>query len=299
MEAPISRRSFLVAGAGLAVVGAAACGKKSDGIKVAKPRPSTANDVNMVIASYIHTSGIDQRVTFAFLKGDGPVTPDQPVTVTFAPEHGPASTPQPAEAHHDSPDEHGHGDGQGLPYFVARHRFDTAGIWTVKAAYGGTTFQAPVNVTSPEQTTVPFPGRPLVSTPTPTVADGRDVNPICTRQPACPLHDVSLDAALAERRPLAVLFATPALCQSRLCGPTLENLLSLRDELAGRVRMLHVEIYTDLSGRTLTPAVQAYHLDQEPFLFLAGADGVVRDRLDNAVDTREMRAALTQLISRQ
>jgi hypothetical protein len=44
--------------------------------------------------------------------------------------------------------------------------------------------------------------------------------------------------------------------------------------------------------------VQAFHLDQEPFLFLAGADGVVRDRLDNAVDTAEMRAALTQLVSR-
>jgi hypothetical protein len=179
-----------------------------------------------------------------------------------------------------------------------RHRFAKPGFATVGASYEDRTAEAALQVVDPATTMVPFPGKPMIPTPTPTVADARGVNPICTRQPACPLHDVSLDAALAERRPVAVLFATPALCQSRLCGPVLENLLAHRDAFADRVRFVHVEIFKALDRNApTTEAVQAYHLEQEPFLFLAGADGVVRERLDNAYDRVEARQALERLVA--
>jgi hypothetical protein len=71
----------------------------------------------------------------------------------------------------------------------------------------------------------------------------------------------------------------------------------MRDEFGAKVRMVHAEIFTDLSGKTLTPAVKAFSLDSEPFLFLAGADGIVRDRLDNAYDKVELREALTRLVA--
>ena len=302
MGAEISRRAFLAAGAtSLGAVALAACagGGRSAPIKVDQgdAGPSGAGGVNLVIASYIHVVGIEQRVTIAFLKGDGPVTPVGPVQVAFRREGGKAGPALAASAHHDGPDEHDPAGSKGLDYYVVRNRFDQDGVWYARTTYKGRTLEAPLMVSAAEGAAVPYPGRPLISTPTPTVADGRGVNPICTRQPACPLHDISLDEALPERRPLAVLFSTPALCQSRLCGPTLDNLLSLRDEYAARVRFLHVEIYTDLTGKTLAPAVQAFHLDQEPILFLAGADGVVRDRLDNAVDAAEMRQALDKVLA--
>lgn len=68
----------------------------------------------------------------------------------------------------------------------------------------------------------------MIAVPTPTIADARGTNPICTRQPQCPFHNVSLDAALKERRPLVVLFATPARCQTDTCGPVLDVLLEER-----------------------------------------------------------------------
>src|SRR3546814_11078234 len=64
---------------------------------------------------------------------------------------------------------------------------------------------------------------PAVATPPPT--DARGVNPICTAEPACPLHDVSLADALGEGRPIALLVATPAFCQIAICGPVLDVLL--------------------------------------------------------------------------
>jgi hypothetical protein len=138
-----------------------------------------------------------------------------------------------------------------------------------------------------------------VATPLPT--DHRGVDPICTRQPACPLHDVSLDSALAEGRPTAVLFSTPALCQSRTCGPVLEILLGEVPRYASKVRFLHVEVYKSLQSNfteaDLTPGMKAYGLYFEPVLFLAGADGVIRSRLAGPFDRTEARAALDALVA--
>jgi hypothetical protein len=274
-----------LAGAGLAASAAlAACSKGgSKVIKVDSTVPP-GTGASLVIASYVHVAGIDQRVTVALLKGDGsgvykgPGANDATITIN--------DQPVPATLHADA---------ISLPYYLLRYRFPQAGIYTVKAKVGGTVVQAPLQVFDAASTQVPFPGRPLVKVTTPTVTAPLGVSPICTRQPACPLHDVSLDAAMAEKKPIALLFATPALCQSRLCGPVLDSLLAQKDAFAGKIRFLHCEIYTDLSGKTSVPAVDAFHLTGEPFLFLAGADGIVRDRLDNAYDKTELTDALTKL----
>jgi hypothetical protein len=278
---PVSRRSFLLAGAGL--VAAAACGKSKPGeVQVDKNDPGLPVDLSLVVASYIHVAGMDQRVTVALIQGSGPFKATGPVPITI--------DGRPVDAVL-------HSDGISLPYYLIRHRFEQPGVHAIEAVVQGKKLNTPIEVAEASASKVPLPGQPLIRVPTPTVADGRGVSPICTRQPACPLHDVSLDAALDEKKPIALLFATPALCQSALCGPVLDSLLVMRDEFGSKVRMVHVEIYTDLQGKTTAPAVKAYNLDSEPFLFLAGADGVVRDRLDNAYDKTELREALGRLVA--
>ena len=39
------------------------------------------------------------------------------------------------------------------------------------------------------------------------------IDPICTHDPVCPLHDVTVADALEDGRPVALLVATPAFCQ--------------------------------------------------------------------------------------
>jgi len=106
---------------------------------------------------------------------------------------------------------------------------------------------------------------------------------------------VSLDHALAEHRMVALQFAAPALCLSRQCGPVLEDLVAVHAPFADRVTFIHCEIFTDLSAEHSAPPVLAYHLEQDLILFLTGADGVVRERLDNLYDKAEVAAALTRL----
>ncbi|MEO6121547.1 MAG: hypothetical protein ABIW46_04845 [Acidimicrobiales bacterium] len=291
--ATFSRREFLLAGAGAAgAVVLAACGSGSSddaAVKVTNPDDSAVNKpgsrLNLVVASYVHTSGPEQRLTLALLNDDasGPLLPDGPVSFSID------GTDVEAELYADG--------SIPLPYYLVRHRFEQPGVVTVKAVTGAKNGEAAVEVLDPAGVKIPIPGTALISTPTPTVADARGVDPICTAEPACPLHEISIDAALAEKRPLAVLFATPARCMSRLCGPVLDNLLAYREAFADRVRFVHVEIYATRTGQGFAPAVSAYHLDSEPFLFLAGADGMVRERLDNAFDRTEVGAALGRLVA--
>ncbi len=277
----LSRRRFLIAGAGLAL--AAACGREEADVTVSGPSQSAKDQLNLVVSSFVHVAGIDQRVTLAFLRGDmSPLRPEEPVQVRIDGKE------VPAELHHE---------GIFLPYLLLRHRFERPGVANVEASYQGRTAEAALEVQDPAATKVPFPGQPMRPARSPTFAQPLGVDPVCTRQPPCPLHQVSIDAALAEKRPLAVLFSTPALCESRLCGPVLENLLAQQEPFGAKVRLIHVEIFPTLERKKpLVQAVQDYGLDNEPVLFLAGADGVVRERMDNAYDLVEIRSALESLV---
>lgn len=287
MPTEITRRGFLLAGAGLAV--AAACG--GDGgndIDAGREGEAGASNVSLVLASYVHVAGMEQRVALALLSGNGPAQPKGPLHVAFKAPDGTVSAPVEAPLHDD---------GIPLPYFPVRYVFPTPGIYEALVDYEGKRLTAAISVNDPAGLPLPITGRPLISTATPTVADPRGVDPVCTRIPMCPMHEVSLDAALAEKRPIALLFSTPARCKSQLCGPVLDNLLVHHDAFRDRVRFIHVEIYQERTSEKLAPAVEAYKLPGEPFLFLAGADGVVRDRLDNAFDRVEARTALERLVA--
>jgi hypothetical protein len=233
-------------------------------------------------------AGVDQRVAIALADASGnPITPDGPVTLRVASAGAPLGAEMPMVMHD-----------QGVPaYLLTSYTFPTPGNYTLRTSYRGhhADFTAPVIAQT--STPIPFAGRPLIDVPTPTPAQPLGVNPICTAQPACPFHTISLDRALSQQRPIALQFATPALCQSRLCGPVLQNLVDVHTPFADRVTFIHAEIYTDLTGQRGTPPVLAYHLQHEPLLLLAGADGVVRERIDNGYDRAEAISALQRLVS--
>lgn len=279
----ISRRAFLAGAAGLALT--AACGR--GGGQVASTTTTAGQPLNLVLGSFQVLAGSEQRVAFGVLDGQKPVGSDAKVEIAFA-----ASDAEPAAFASATRRDEGIKE---RPLYVAHHTFAAPGVYTATAKVGRRTAEAAVQVIDPAASQVPVPGKPLPPVATPTTADARGVNPICTQTPACPWHDVSLDAALAEGRPIALLVATPALCQSAVCGPVLDILLELKSEFESSVRFLHAEVFTDNTGKTTTAAVQALRLENEPFLFLAGRDGVVRDRFDGPYDREEARLALATL----
>ena len=285
----LSRRAFLLGSAAL-VVGAACGGGDDDDDAIDVPE-SNADDhkVSMLIGSFPTLAGVpNERLALLLFQGErDPIGNDITATLAVAQQGQPWGPETPLVRH---------GEGLPRPYFLGNATFSAPGTWGLRATLSdGRTAIAAVTAEDPAGHKSPVVGQPMLAVPTPTVADARGTNPICTRQPQCPFHDVSLDAALKERRPLAVLFATPARCQTDTCGPVLDVLLEERAAIESKVRVIHVEIFTALEGQTTTEAVSAYQFQAEPYLYVAGSDGVIRNRIGGVYDRAEVRDALAKL----
>jgi hypothetical protein len=285
----MSRRSFLAAGAGALVLAACGGGGGSGG-----DAASESGDAATALAARYE---------------DGYFVPGtQRVAVSLGNKNGLMSDGVPSALDAKVLDAKGavvvssaeaasHAAGTPLPYFPFALSIATPGVYTLSAKVGGRDLTSSFSVVDPSSVKIPKVGDKLPPFDTPTTADGRNVNPICTHQPPCPLHDVTLTQALQSGKPVAYLIGTPAFCQTGVCAPILDNLITAHTRLGDKVAMVHAEVYTDNTATTTTPAVQAYNMTFEPCLWITDATGTVVERLDFVFDQGEIDAALAKVPS--
>ncbi|MFL5781752.1 MAG: hypothetical protein ACJ760_10610 [Thermoleophilaceae bacterium] len=138
---------------------------------------------------------------------------------------------------------------------------------------------------------------PSVHTPTRASVHG-DVASIDTRVPPDSMHDADL-AAVLGRRPVMLLFATPGLCPSRICGPVADIVEELKSAHSADADFIHVEIYNSNRPEAgQRPAVRAYRLPSEPWLFAIDRSGRVAARIEGAFSLDEARRALDAAVHR-
>jgi hypothetical protein len=73
---------------------------------------------------------------------------------------------------------------------------------------------------------------------TDTAAEDGGPQAVDTRRPTSDMHDVSFDDVVGKK-PVALVFATPQLCQSRVCGPVVDIALQLRQKYGDRMEFIH------------------------------------------------------------
>jgi hypothetical protein len=235
-----------------------------------------------------------QRITIGFADKDGVVLTNpprkDPIVFTVEANGQRVGDPVTVAAHT-----------QGIPkaYYPIVFTPPAAGVYYVGATVNNTPVDMPIQI-STNTSVVPI-GQKMIPFDTPTVADQRGVELLCTRNPPCPLHDITLRQALAAATPVAFLVATPQFCQQAICGPVLDVLLSEKDAFPA-VKMLHSEVYPTVADAQpgvlkVTDVVAAYGLTFEPALYLAGTDGTIVNRLDTIFDQAELHDALTRLTS--
>jgi hypothetical protein len=145
---------------------------------------------------------------------------------------------------------------------------------------------------------VPAPGDKAIRVHTPTEESvGGDLDKIETRIPPDTMHEVDLAEALDAGRPVVLLFATPALCESRVCGPVTDVAEQVKSEFEDEADFIHMEIYNDNDPKKgVRPQLRAWHLTKEPFLFTIDSDGRVAARLEGAFSADELRDAVRKAI---
>jgi hypothetical protein len=92
------------------------------------------------------------------------------------------------------------------------------------------------------------------------------------------MHALSIAQAIDSGKPAVIAFATPAFCQSRICGPTMEVMDELYSKHGDAVAFVHVEPYDLAALREqaqfqLAPAAVEWHLPSEPWVFVVDRQG--------------------------
>lgn len=287
--------------------------------------PAPPSDLQMVVASVDLYVGTPQRFLVGLPFAGGQLLSYGTVDLRFSytgpaespvsPEPGPTATasyvptPGTPEGAGSGPTPTQPSEARGV-YQATGLTFDRAGIWEVEVTAnvegaGPRTATAAFQVA--EQPSLPAPGQPALPTDNLTIrSKGAPEAAVDSRAaigerviPDPQLHRWTIARAIGEHRPALVVFATPVYCVSRFCGPVTDLVAKLANEHAGRAVFIHVEIWRDFQGQVVNEAAADWLYRNgdltEPWLYLIGADGTIRDRWSSLWSEREVAAELQQL----
>lgn len=297
----------------LALVGvlATACNPSGGAGTSSLPTPSAAGSTVVGSAPFIPQLVSSETIVGAnrFLFGIDDAsgtksigTPDIKVQVGFQSAGPPATTIQPTAARFiwAIPDERG--------LYSTEVTFPTAGDWTaVFRASGAGLPAADVSFQFEVQEkgyAVPIGGT-APSVATPTAATPADIARIATDPiPEPSFYTTSEDEALAKHKPFVLVFATPAFCVSKICGPTLDGIKAVAKTEPGML-FINAEPYQlkyaegrlqpvlDASNQLqATEAVRAWGILSEPWTFVVDGKGIVRGSFEAVVSPEELKAAI-------
>ncbi|MBA3305254.1 MAG: hypothetical protein H0U25_04930 [Thermoleophilaceae bacterium] len=132
---------------------------------------------------------------------------------------------------------------------------------------------------------------PRVQTETLASAGG-DIESIDTRVPPSDMHGTDFRDVVGKR-PVALLFATPRLCQTRVCGPVVDIAAQMQTQYGDQMEFIHQEVYVDNDvSKGYRAPLEGFGLRTEPWLFTIDADGRVAARLEGSFGVDEFRDAV-------
>lgn len=197
-------------------------------------------------------------------------------------------------------------DGQ-TTIFTHERAFDRAGEWGVEVQAhfpdGSTALKRiGFEVLADSPTLKPGQTAPGLETLTlPTIGD--DLGKLTSATDPNPaFYELTLAEAITNGKPTVLLFATPAFCQTRFCGPAYEQISELHDRYGETINFIHVEVYTGLPDPSsnnweIAPAMNAFGLTTEPWLYLIAADGRIFYRVESVFTADEVERQLAALAS--
>jgi hypothetical protein len=175
--------------------------------------------------------------------------------------------------------------------------FNRKGPWSVLVVTrsGNTYMAAPgqVQVNTRKADAIPDVGEAAPKVQTDTLASVKgDEKLLDTRTPPADMHAHSF-ADVVGQKPVALLFSTPQLCQSRVCGPVTDIAMQLKAKYGDQMEFIHQEVYVDNDPKAgLREPLKAFNLRTEPWLFVVGADGRITARLEGSFGMRAFENAL-------
>lgn len=297
----LSKRTFVltILGALLAGCGSTASGADSTPTVPAPKQPQ----YELVVASSQVALG-RQRFTFGVLKNNHPVETNS-VKATFFTINGNKATPVEstlaifnhfAKGLKDTDANSAAVEIGGV--YVTYPTFKKTGTWGLQADVpaGGKTVGIRTSFTVQQRLTIPAVGQPAPRSNNPTTAQ-MPATKLDSGRPPDDMHKISIAAAIAQHKPLVVLFATAAFCQSRLCGPEIQTVESVERQYRSRANFVHIEVYKNAVFKDgFAPTFLQWHLQTEPWVFVVNRQGKIAAEFEGATPASEIVPALQQTL---
>lgn len=183
--------------------------------------------------------------------------------------------------------------------YVTTVELDREGNWDLVAVFReGSAYTASLipTIRVGGSKNIPTVGERAPRISTPTVADvGGDLEQIDTRTPHDDMHKVDF-ADVLGKEPVVLLFATPALCESRVCGPVVDVAQQVEQDAGEDVNFIHMEVFNNNNASDgYRPQLLKFGLQTEPWAFVIDAEGIVRSRIQGAFSPSELEDAVRQV----
>jgi len=195
--------------------------------------------------------------------------------------------------------------------YVTELQLDTPGLWALAVAIlppgqnepiaGGAVFQV-----KPKSAT-PSIGEQVPLSRNKTLKDVPRLEVITSDiAPDPALYQLTIAEAAKLGKPFVVVFATPAFCTSRTCGPVVDNVKELKKKAGDKLNYIHVEIFDnpeELSKGSrdfrLSNAVTEWNLPSEPWVFIVDSQGRLAYKFEGPATVPELEEAVQRLLARE
>ncbi len=189
---------------------------------------------------------------------------------------------------------------RGKTFYVARPEFGSAGdhiaIGLVRLDGRLVVADAPITLPVGAKNGPPDVGDKAIRVDTLTPADvGGNLKKLSTRVPPPPDMVATNFADVLGKKPVVLLFATPALCASRTCGPVVDIAEQVRVENGKGVTFIQQEIFKNDKPPNVRPQVAAWRLPSEPWAFVIDRTGKVAARFEGVFSVGELARAVEQV----
>jgi hypothetical protein len=182
--------------------------------------------------------------------------------------------------------------------YVSEIPFDKAGPWEFAALIkSGGSFEYSLLPSPNPVGDYPMPqvGQRPPAIDTPTAGEVSDISQIDTRIPPDDMHSDDF-ANVLGKKPVVLLFATPALCQSRVCGPVTDIAEQVKQEYGDKVAFIHQEIYNNNRiNDGPRPQMVAFHQNTEPWAYVIDRTGKVSTVLQGPFSVQELQDAVQKV----
>lgn len=197
--------------------------------------------------------------------------------------------------------------------YVTELSFDRSGDWRLDVdvlQHDGSIESALIPLSIADRTVIPAIGSKPPMRTNKTSREISELKFLTTRSiPDPDLYELTIEEAIETKKPLLIVFASPAFCSSPTCGPQVETVEILKDMYKGRVNFIHVEIYDNpeevhenISQAKFAPIIDAWGFTElkdyrnGSWVFIIGSDGKITSKYEGYAAREELQNGLENVL---